>query len=125
MWAKVRFGYLTLRRGNINEAREIFAETAKGFQMNKVTCGVIYTLEGKAHVFVAMNNPKTAARLIGWADATRGVIEDPRPLLEQGDVDKVIAACVAKMGEAAYANAYAEGQAMTLDEAVAMALNER
>jgi predicted ATPase/DNA-binding XRE family transcriptional regulator len=125
MWAKVRFGYLTLRRGNINEAREIFAETAKGFQMNKVTCGVIYTLEGKAHVFVAMNNPPDAARLIGWADTTRKGINDPRPLLEQRDVDKVMAACVSKMGEAAFVDAYDEGQGMTLDEAVALALNER
>jgi len=37
-------------------------------------------------------------------------------------VDKVIAACLAKLGEVAFSEAYDEGQKMTLDEAVAFAL---
>jgi hypothetical protein len=39
-------------------------------------------------------------------------------------MDKIIAACVAKMGEVAFSDAYDEGQKMTLDEAVAYALQE-
>jgi len=59
--------------------------------------------------------------LIGWA-ATGEKISDKRPYLEQADVDKVIAACLAKLGEVAFSEAYDEGQKMTLDEAVAFAL---
>ncbi len=113
-----------MREGNIREAREVFAETAKEFQKNKETIGVVFTLEGMAGLFAAIGNPKNAARLIGWADATRKEINDTRPLLEQRDIDKVIAACISKMGEVAFADAYDEGQVMTLDEAVALALNE-
>jgi len=40
-------------------------------------------------------------------------------------VDKIIAACLAKTGEAAFSDAYDEGQKMTLNEAVAYALEER
>ena len=77
-----------------------------------------------AGLLAAIGNPKNAARLIGWADATRKEISDTRPLLEQRDVDKVIATCISEMGEAAFADAYDEGRIMTMDEAVALALNE-
>jgi predicted ATPase/DNA-binding XRE family transcriptional regulator len=122
LWAQVRFGYLALRQGNIREAREIFAKNTEEFQKNKVQCGVIFTLEGMAELFAAIHNPKNAARLIGWADATRKGIENPRPRIEQWDIDKVIAACISKMGEVAFVDAYDEGQVMTLNEAVALAL---
>jgi predicted ATPase/DNA-binding XRE family transcriptional regulator len=124
LWAQARFGYLALHKDNISEAREIFAGTAQEFQKNKATMGVVFALEGMAGLFVAIGNPKNAARLIGWADATRKEINNTRPLLEQRDIDKVIAACISKMGEVVFADAYDEGQGMTLDEAVALALNE-
>ena len=47
-----------------------------------------------------------------------------RPPLEQVDVNKIIAVCVEKMGKAAFTEVYDEGQKMTLDEAVAYALEE-
>jgi len=125
LWAQVRSGHLALCEGNIREARKVFAETAQEFQKNKATIGVVFTLEGMARIIVAIGNPKNATRLIGWADATRKEINDTRPRLEQRDVDKVIAACISKLGEVAFAEAYDEGQVMTLDEAVALALNEQ
>ena len=44
--------------------------------------------------------------------------------LEQADVDKIISACVAAMGEVKFSEAYEEGGKMSLDEAVAYALGE-
>jgi hypothetical protein len=75
-------------------------------------------------LYAATDKPVIAARLIGWADALREQIKDRRPLLEQTDVDQIIASCLVKMGEIAFSDAYDEGQAMTLDEAVAYALTE-
>jgi hypothetical protein len=60
--------------------------------------------------------------LIGWADIIRQKLGDPRPFIEQVDVDKIISACIANMGEIAFSDAYDEGQKMSLDEAVAYAL---
>jgi hypothetical protein len=40
------------------------------------------------------------------------------------DVDKIIATCLAQIGEAAFSDAYDEGRKMSLDEAVAYALHE-
>jgi len=39
-------------------------------------------------------------------------------------VDKIIAACLAKMGEAEFSDAYDDGKKMTMDEAVELALGE-
>lgn len=123
LWAKVRIGHLALRMNNVNEARKIFAETAGEFQYI-YPLGVVFALEGMAGLFVAIGNPNNAALLIGWADASRKEINDRRPVLEQRDVDQVIAACISRMSEVAFADAYDEGQVMKLDEAVALALNE-
>jgi predicted ATPase len=124
LWSHVRLGYVALREGNLNEARETFAETAQEFQKDNYTIGVVFALEGMAGLYVALDESKCAARLIGWTDSARKKIGDARPLVEQADVDKIIAASLAKMGEAAFVDAYEEGQQMTLDEAVAYALNE-
>ena len=77
-----------------------------------------------AGLFVIVSKLEVAVQLIGWADALRERIGDPRPPLEQADVDKIIPACIIKMGETAFSDAYDEGQKMTLDEAVAYALEE-
>ena len=44
--------------------------------------------------------------------------------LEQADVDKIIAACLAKMGEVTFSDAYDEGRKLTIDKAVEYVLGE-
>jgi tetratricopeptide (TPR) repeat protein len=124
LWTRVRLAYLDLHDGKISEARHAFSENAQSFQKNENTIGVVFTLEGMAKLCVTAGKPERAAQLIGWTDTTREEISDMRPLLEQADVDKIISACLAKMGETAFSDAYEEGQKMTLDEAVAYALSE-
>jgi predicted ATPase len=125
LWARVRLGYAALRSGRLEEARDLFVETARDFQKDRYIIGVVFTLEGMASLYVIVDKQELAALLIGWADSTREKVHDTRPPLEQADVDQIIAACLAKMGEVAFSEAYDEGQKMTLDEAVAYALNER
>ncbi len=86
--------------------------------------GSVFAIEGLASLHCNQNQPKYAAWLIGWADAMREKIGDPRPLSAHVDVDKDIAACIAKMGEVAFSNAYGAGKNMTADGAVALALKE-
>jgi predicted ATPase/DNA-binding SARP family transcriptional activator len=124
LWSRTHLGYCILSEGNIAEARAIFAEVAREFSKNKMEIGVVFSLEGMAGLFNIVGKPEIAARLVGWADAMREKIPDPRPLLEQADVDKIIAACLARMGEVAFSDAYDEGQQMPFDEAVAYALSE-
>ena len=88
------------------------------------TSGVVFTLEMMAGLYVATGKPEQAARLIGWADVTRQQIDDRRPLFEQTEIDQMIAACLIKIGEIAFSDAYEKGQKMTLDEAVTYVLKE-
>src|SRR5687768_2303951 len=122
LWARVRLGYVALRHGEITEARRIFTESALDFQKSQDVSGVIFTLEGMADLYVKLDKFNIAALLIGWTDATREKTHDTRPLLEQADVDQIITACLIKIGEVAFSDAYDDGQKMTLDEAVAYAL---
>ena len=124
VWARVRLGYVALREGNVIEARDMLTEAALEFQKDANIIGVVFALEGIASLYATLGKPERAARLIGWADTMRKEIKDTRPLFEQADVDKIIAACLAKMSEVAFSDAYDEGQKMSLDDTVAYALEE-
>jgi predicted ATPase/DNA-binding XRE family transcriptional regulator len=123
LFDRSHLGYLALNQGNIAEAHEIFTETLQSFFDDKNEIGVAFDLEGMAGLFVLVDKPEISVQLTGWSDALRERIGDPRPVIEQADIDKIIAACVEKMGEVAFSDAYEEGQKMTMDEAVALALN--
>jgi predicted ATPase/DNA-binding SARP family transcriptional activator len=124
LWTRVHLGHIALRAGDLTEARATFAETAQNFHKDSSTIGVVFTLEGLAGLSVAVGKPERAATLIGWTDATREQIINPRPFLEQANVDRDIAAIMAKIGSSAFEVAYDSGREMTLDEAVELALKE-
>jgi predicted ATPase/DNA-binding XRE family transcriptional regulator len=124
VWSRTHLGYLTLHQDDLIKTRDIFSETVRDFFHDKNVDGVVFTLEGIASLSIAVGKPEIAAQLIGWADAKREQISDARPQIEQQNVDKIIAACLAKMGKVAFSDAYEKGQAMTLDEAVSYALKE-
>jgi predicted ATPase/DNA-binding SARP family transcriptional activator len=124
LWGRARLGFVALHAGDLMEARQILMESAQNFNKDGYTIGSIFSLEGIAHFYATIGKNAHAARLIGFADATREKISDVRLPLEQADMDMSIAACIARMGEAAYTEAYTEGKKMTLDEAVTFALEE-
>ncbi|MEO5887348.1 MAG: NB-ARC domain-containing protein [Anaerolineales bacterium] len=124
LWNRALLGCVLVQQGKLSEAYDIFVETVQEFVKDKDDFMVIFTLERMAGLSIATDNPERAARLIGWADAALKQMDGMRPPLEQADVDKIIAACLAKMGEAAFSDAYSEGQKMTLDEAVTYASEE-
>ncbi len=124
LWSRARLGYVELRAGDITEARQIFDETARNFHKDGSKSGVMYSLEGVSSLYVAIGKPENATRMLGWADAVRDEIGAARPILEQADVDRDIATVVAKIGKDVFDEAYNKGCAMTLDEAVAYALDE-
>jgi len=124
IWHRTKLAYTLLKMGNISPAKEIFMYCVKSFQKVGLTTGVVFSIEGLAGVFGASNKPKIAALLIGWADATRDVTDDTRPLVEQQDMDQVISTCLKIMGEASFSDEYEAGAKMSMDDIVAFALYE-
>jgi tetratricopeptide (TPR) repeat protein len=124
LWNHTLLGQVALREGNLNEACKIFLETTYDFKQDQILIGVVFTLEGMAGFHIAIGKPERAACLIGWTDAIRERIPDKRFFLEQKDVDKIIAECIRRIGEAAFDVLYEKGKIMTLDEAVGFAFEK-
>jgi DNA-binding CsgD family transcriptional regulator len=82
--------------------------------------GVAGDLEGLARAAAARGRPGRAARLLGAADAVRREAGRPPMLVDRPGAEA--AAARAALGEAAFAAAWAEGRAMTLEQVVACAL---
>jgi tetratricopeptide (TPR) repeat protein len=125
LWGRARLGYVALREGSVAEAHQILVNVLENFHADQNKNGLAFALDKMASLYAVTGKPKAAAHLIGWSDATRKEIGDPRPRIEQDDLDQDIAAIKAKMGAATYKVAYNAGQEMTLDEAVKDALGEK
>ena len=119
LWGRARLGYVDLRQGSLEEAHQILVDAVQNFHANGNKNGLAFALDKMASLYIITGKPDVAARLIGWSDATRQEIGDPRPRLEQEELDRDIAAIKAKIGAGAYEVAYSAGQHLTLDEAVA------
>jgi tetratricopeptide (TPR) repeat protein len=122
-WESAHLAYVLLRQGALARAREVFAESQLRFQALGSKTGVVYALEGMASLAVAEGRWSKAAQLFGWADATRVTLDDRRPLVEQADVDRDLATVQAHLDDASFAQAWAAGQALTMEQAVACALD--
>ena len=118
-WPRVRMAHTFLRQGNFAQARETFEICLQQFEE---LIGIVYTIEGLATLHLYQGQPERAARLFAWADATREKIGNDRPPIEQMEVNKSVEACLAQMGEAAFADACEEGKKMSVEEAVAYTL---
>jgi non-specific serine/threonine protein kinase len=70
----------------------------------------------------ALGEPARAARLLGAAEAARERIGARYWFDERESYERALAATRAQLGEAAFSAAWAEGQALTLEQAIAAAL---
>jgi hypothetical protein len=75
-------------------------------------------------VALACGRPERAARLFGTAAPVREAITAPLAPAERVIIDADLEAAYARLGEGAFASAWAEGRTMTLEQAIACALSE-
>jgi predicted ATPase len=123
-WAYARMAFTLLQEGEIAKAREKFEMILQKFHQDDNVIGVVYTLEGFASLHLNQGQPERASRLIGWTDFMRDEIGSHRPPIEQADIDKWIAACLALIGENVFSDAYDDGKKMSTEEAVTYALGK-
>ena len=86
--------------------------------------GAAYHLEALATLAADQNQIKRSALLFGAADALYPPLRFEMSARERVEHDQAVAAARAVLGEDAFAKAWAEGQAMSLEEAVAYALGD-
>ena len=118
LWARARIAYIALCEGNVTEAHQMLIEIIENFGHDRNRSGLAFALDKMASLCVVTHKPEIAAPLIGWSDATREEIGDPRPRIEQKDVERDIATIKEEMGRSAFKAAYNTGRNMMLDEVI-------
>jgi predicted ATPase/DNA-binding XRE family transcriptional regulator len=103
-------------------AEALYAESLGLLGAVRDTSGVPVCLEGLAAIAAAGGQAERAALLFGAAAALRLAIGAPLPPSERAGHERAVAAARAALGPAAFAAAWARGQAMTVEEARAAAV---
>ncbi|HEU0295893.1 MAG TPA: tetratricopeptide repeat protein [Anaerolineales bacterium] len=124
LWAHVKMAYAVLREGKIQQAHEIFRESIHRAQKADLIIALVFAVEGLASLQVNQNQPKRAAQFFAWADAMREKIGNHRPPVEQASVERDLVVIRSKVNDEEYARLSIEGSTMTVEQAIALALEE-
>jgi predicted ATPase/DNA-binding SARP family transcriptional activator len=117
-------GLVAQAQGDSAKARSCHAESLALWRELGEDRYIAECLEGLAEVARAEGCPERAARLVGAARALRDAVGYPHAPANQLDDDRNIATIRAALGEEAFAAAWAAGRAMSLEDAIAQALDE-
>jgi tetratricopeptide (TPR) repeat protein len=120
--ALTALGEIALRTGDVPGAASQLREAlrtarAAGFRRN-----VAENLLDFGVLAGVVDQPERGARLLGAAEALRGVLNVQIPLRQYGSYLQIQSALRAALGTADFSRAWAEGRAMALDQAIAYAL---
>jgi predicted ATPase/DNA-binding SARP family transcriptional activator len=113
---------LACDQGDCERATALFQESLRLRLETGPHLGMIWNLEGLAAVASAQGQPARAMRLLGAAEAARELLGSRVVAGMQALNERTAAAARAALGGAAFAAARAEGRALTLEEAVHLAL---
>ena len=111
-------------RADYKRATEMFKKSLSLYLSSGNKVGPPFSLEALALVAAAQGDAKRAARLWGAASAWREAINELLPPSYQRDYAPSITQARAQLGEEVYASAWAEGHAMSPEQAIALAFEE-
>jgi hypothetical protein len=115
---------LVLERSDHDTARRLVAESVEIELSTGDRPGLVLNLEVCARRAAAEDRRKQAVRLYACASAFRGSLGSHPSEVGWPDPTRQIAHLRSALGEEAFAEAWAQGRTMTLDESLAHALGE-
>jgi predicted ATPase/DNA-binding SARP family transcriptional activator len=115
-------GSLSTQHGDYAAARACLSEGVRHVRDLGNKLLACYALEACASLAAAENGQARAGRLWGAAEALREAIGAPLPAPALTELDSTIADAREASGEGAFAAAWAEGRAMTMEQALDYAL---
>jgi predicted ATPase/transcriptional regulator with XRE-family HTH domain len=121
-WALDNLGDIALYHGDAVQAAALFEQSLSLFQAVGYKEGIAQCLVGFGGVACAAGRIARAARLCGAAEALRDAIGWPMSPDDKLHYDRTVAATRAQLEEETFVAAWAEGKAMTLEQAIANAL---
>jgi DNA-binding CsgD family transcriptional regulator len=116
-------GRIALIQGAYEQATACYQESLTLRQETGEQEGIATALEGLAAVTGLQGQPVGAARLYGSAESLRTRLGAPLIPIDRPYYQQSVAAIRGQLDEPAFLKAWTEGQAMTLEEAIAEAVN--
>lgn len=114
-------GYIHLEEGRVDEARSAFRDSLGIFGSLSHRRGIARVLDGYATLALAGGDPVAALKLSAAASHILRQIDALLPRNEQARVDKTLESARALLQHGEANQAWTEGAAMSLDEAIAYA----
>ncbi len=121
-WTLSLVAKVSAAQGDYAAARALYEESlVRGQEMNSNLAieDIAPMLEGLAAVSTAQGEVTWAARLCGAAEALRETLGTPLPPVYRTDYERSVAAARKHLGEKAFTAAWAQGRAMTPEQALA------
>jgi tetratricopeptide (TPR) repeat protein len=122
--ASLNLGVVATRRGDLERARTLLEESLVLLGEMGAKAGIAESLESLAGLAGALGDYGRAARLWGAADALRYAIGAPWLPLERRLHEPYLDAIRSRGEKAGWTKAWDEGRAMSVEDAVAYALEE-
>jgi predicted ATPase/class 3 adenylate cyclase len=122
-WARFTLGIIAQRQGDNARARAHFAECLDFFRRNEDQMGIAACLEGLAGVAGTIGQPVQSVRLLAAGTALRHTLGVKPFPDEEDEYERQVARAYEQLGKDAFAAAWAAGQALTLEQAIAEALD--
>ncbi len=127
-WGVVRalysLGHLALDGNGTTRAQNCYQESLQQSQESNDRLGLANALIGFGRLSLAAGKLNRAARLLAAAEALYTITGAVMPVFQRSRFDRDLAATCAGLGEQAFAAEYETGKKMTVEEAIAYALNQ-
>jgi len=107
--------------GDDGQAMVLYGESLALYRQLGNKVGAAACLEGVASLAVVWGEPGRATRLLAVAGAVRAAVGAPLPPIDRPDHDRVVAEARATLGDDGFAEAWAVGHALPLEQAIAEA----
>jgi predicted ATPase/DNA-binding CsgD family transcriptional regulator/Tfp pilus assembly protein PilF len=111
-------------QGKVRQAQALLEESLALVQELDNRVGIAAVLDGFAALALTKGDPAGAARLWGAAENIRATAGEVLSLVEPALYKRTVADARDQLGEARFTEAWAEGRAMLLEQAIAYALDQ-
>jgi hypothetical protein len=118
-------GHIERHTGNLSQAKTIYQETIRGWQKLGNRPAIAHQLECFGFLAISDEEPQRAIKLLCAGETLRERIQAPRVEHEQVEYEQSIAQLRTMLPEAEFNILWAEGRAMTMEQAIEFALADR
>jgi tetratricopeptide (TPR) repeat protein len=121
-YALMGMGDVALAQNDLSAASFLYKDCLIIFQKGADYSGLPFALESVAALALARQEPETATRLMGVADTLRKNTNSPLPPPNRSTQQKHLSLLQEQLNASEFSSAWTKGKAMTIDRAVALAL---